>query len=90
MRPQHQLRLCDCISLFNNTYLLCVLTVNMQAATLLLFNEVAELSFSEVQERLNLQEEDVVRLLHSLSCAKYQILLKEPAGRSISKTDKFM
>jgi cullin 1 len=50
---------------------------------------VAELSFSEVQERLNLQEEDVVRLLHSLSCAKYQILLKEPAGRSISKTDKF-
>lgn len=60
-----------------------------QAATLLLFNEVAELSFSEVQERLNLQEEDVVRLLHSLSCAKYQILLKEPAGRSISKTDKF-
>lgn len=38
---------------------------------------------------LLLQEEDVVRLLHSLSCAKYQILSKEPAGRSISKNDKF-
>lgn len=38
---------------------------------------------------LCLQEEDVVRLLHSLSCAKYQILTKEPAGRTISKNDKF-
>jgi cullin 1 len=35
------------------------------------------------------QEEDVTRLLHSLSCAKYQILSKEPAGRTISKNDKF-
>jgi hypothetical protein len=35
------------------------------------------------------QEEDVTRLLHSLSCAKYQILAKEPAGRTISKNDKF-
>eukprot|EP00775_Hariotina_reticulata_P008401 gene8401-8585_t len=61
----------------------------LQAATLLLFNEAEELSYGEVQERLNLQEEDVTRLLHSLSCAKYQILLKEPAGRTISKNDKF-
>jgi len=35
------------------------------------------------------QEEDVVRLLHSLSCAKYQILAKEPAGKTINKNDKF-
>ncbi|WIA23650.1 hypothetical protein OEZ85_000353 [Tetradesmus obliquus] len=61
----------------------------LQAATLLLFNEAEELSYGEVQERLNLQEEDVTRLLHSLSCAKYQILAKEPAGRTISKNDKF-
>jgi cullin 1 len=61
----------------------------LQAATLLLFNEAEELSYGEVQERLNLQEEDVTRLLHSLSCAKYQILSKEPAGRTISKNDKF-
>jgi len=61
----------------------------LQAATLLLFNEAPELSFAEVQEKLNLQEEDVVRLLHSLSCAKYQILAKEPAGKTINKNDKF-
>jgi hypothetical protein len=61
----------------------------VQAAALLLFNEVDELSYQEVQERLNLPEEDVSRLLHSLSCAKYKILSKEPATKTISKTDKF-
>ena len=30
-----------------------------------------------------------MRALHSLSCAKYKVLLKEPAGRTISKSDKF-
>uniref|UniRef100_A0A383WLY6 Cullin family profile domain-containing protein n=1 Tax=Tetradesmus obliquus TaxID=3088 RepID=A0A383WLY6_TETOB len=79
-----------------NSYCLTVLLKSLelvlstlQAATLLLFNEAEELSYGEVQERLNLQEEDVTRLLHSLSCAKYQILAKEPAGRTISKNDKF-
>ena len=35
-----------------------------QAAALLLFNEAEELSYAEVQQRLNLPEEDVSRLLH--------------------------
>eukprot|EP00877_Chromochloris_zofingiensis_P005717 jgi/Chrzof1/15146/Cz09g29020.t1 len=61
----------------------------LQAATLLLFNEADELTYIEVQERLNLPDEDVSRLLHSLSCAKYKILSKEPASKNISKTDKF-
>ena len=41
------------------------------------------------QERLNLPDDDVGRLLHSLSCAKYKILSKEPAGKNIAKADKF-
>lgn len=61
----------------------------LQAATLLLFNDNEELSYVEIQERLNLPEDDVSRLLHSLSCAKYKILLKEPSTKTISKTDKF-
>ncbi|KAI8467553.1 MAG: Cullin [Monoraphidium minutum] len=61
----------------------------LQAAALLLFNETDELSYSEVQQRLNLPEEDVSRLLHSLSCAKYKILRKEPDSKALSKTDKF-
>jgi cullin 1 len=55
----------------------------------MLFNDCEELSYVEVQERLNIQEEDVSRMLHSLSCAKYKILLKEPASKTVAKTDKF-
>lgn len=39
-----------------------------QAAALLLFNEADELSYGEVQQRLNLPEEDVSRLLHRCVC----------------------
>ena len=31
----------------------------------------------------------MLRLLHSLSCAKHKVLLKEPAGKTIAKTDSF-
>lgn len=61
----------------------------LQAAALLLFNEADELSYAEVRQRLNLPEEDVTRLLHSLACAKYQILRKDPEGKALSKTDRF-
>lgn len=60
-----------------------------QAACLLLFNDADELTFTEVAERLNLAEDDTGRTLHSLACAKYKILAKEPATKTISKTDKF-
>jgi cullin 1 len=54
-----------------------------QAATLLLFNSEESLAFDEIRDRLNLPEEDVMRTLHSLSCAKYKILTKTPEGRTI-------
>ena len=67
-----------------------------QAVALLLFNRADSLSFVEVMEQLNLPEEDVVRCLHSLSCAKYKILLKsagpgapEGSPKTIAKTDVF-
>ena len=40
----------------------------MQAACLLLFNDTSELSYKEIQQRLNLQDEDVTRLLHRCAC----------------------
>lgn len=33
--------------------------------------------------------DDVVRILHSLSCATYKILIKEPNTKTISPTDYF-
>jgi cullin 1 len=66
-----------------------LIVTTYQAALLLLFNGVDRLSYSEIVTQLNLSDDDVVRLLHSLSCAKYKILNKEPANRSISPNDVF-
>ncbi|KAL1323686.1 hypothetical protein HN51_033952 [Arachis hypogaea] len=60
-----------------------------QAAALLLFNSADKLSYSEIMMQLNLTHEDVVRLLHSLSRAKYKILSKEPNTTTIWPNDTF-
>lgn len=60
-----------------------------QAAVLLLFNASDRLSYSEIKTQLNLVDDDLVRLLQSLSCAKYKILKKEPNTRSVSQNDFF-
>lgn len=61
----------------------------VQASALLLFNSSDRLSYQEIMTQLNLTDDDVVRLLHSLSCAKYKILNKEPNTKIISPTDYF-
>lgn len=60
-----------------------------QAALLLLFNNTETLSYSEVKDQLNLADDDVLRLLHSLSCSKYKILVKEPNTKTVSPKDSF-
>ncbi|KAH0728181.1 hypothetical protein KY284_004046 [Solanum tuberosum] len=60
-----------------------------QASALLLFNASDRLSYQEIMTQLNLSDDDVVRLLHSLSCAKYKILNKEPSTKTIFPTDVF-
>ncbi|CAH2071938.1 unnamed protein product [Thlaspi arvense] len=60
-----------------------------QAAVLLLFNNTDRLSYNEILTQLNLSHEDLVRLLHSLSCAKYKILLKEPVTKTVAQGDYF-
>ncbi|KAJ0734551.1 putative cullin [Helianthus annuus] len=59
----------------------------MQASALLLFNSLDRLSYQEIMSQLNLSDDDVIRVLHSLSCAKYKILIKEPTTKTISPTD---
>ena len=57
---------------------------------LLLFNSSEKLPYSDIKNQLNLSDDDVMRLLHSLSCAKYKILLKEPKdSRTIDPSDTF-
>lgn len=38
---------------------------------------------------MNIPDEDVLRLLHSLACAKYKILLKDPPTKNLTKSDSF-
>ncbi|GJS51470.1 cullin 1, partial [Tanacetum coccineum] len=59
------------------------------AAALLLFNFSDRLSSQEIKTQLNLSDDDVVRILHTLSCAKYKILIKEPDTNTISPMDYF-
>ncbi|RAL39099.1 hypothetical protein DM860_011585 [Cuscuta australis] len=60
-----------------------------QAAALLLFNASDRLSYHDIKSQLNLADEDVVRLLQSLACAKYNILIKHPKNRTVSPNDYF-
>ncbi|XP_060668646.1 cullin-1 [Ziziphus jujuba] len=66
-----------------------LIVTTSQACALLLFNSSDRLSYSEIMTQLNLSDDDVVRLLHSLSCAKYKILNKEPNTKTISPIDHF-
>ncbi|XP_061988983.1 cullin-1-like isoform X1 [Rosa rugosa] len=60
-----------------------------QAALLLLFNTADRWSYSEIFTQLNLNHDDLVRILHSLSCGKYKILVKEPNTNTILPNDTF-
>lgn len=42
-----------------------LLFVLQQAAVLLLFNDENKLSYAEIEERLNLEDDDLLRLLHA-------------------------
>ncbi len=49
----------------------------------------SKLSYEDIKERVNLPDEDIIRILHSISCGKYRMLAKEPNTKTISKADNF-
>ncbi|KAG0575693.1 hypothetical protein M758_5G025700 [Ceratodon purpureus] len=66
-----------------------LIVTTYQAAVLLLFNAEDRLSYNDIKTQLNLTDEDIVRLLHSLSCAKYKILNKDPNTKTVGQNDSF-
>ncbi|KAJ8602809.1 hypothetical protein CTAYLR_002580 [Chrysophaeum taylorii] len=70
---------------FQKTYDLQVST--LQAIVLLAFND--DMAYDQVRQRVNLPEEHVKRVLHSLSCGKYKVIAKTPASSTIKNTDTF-
>ncbi|KDO35014.1 hypothetical protein SPRG_01077 [Saprolegnia parasitica CBS 223.65] len=63
----------------------------LQAVALLLFNasDTDAFTFEHLRESLNLSEDVVKRILHSLSCGKYKLLTKTPMSKNIAVTDTF-
>lgn len=62
----------------------------MQAITLLLFNESDDSrTFEDIRDALNLSDEIVKRILHSLCCQKFKVLKKIPPSKSILVSDVF-
>ncbi|KAI6683987.1 hypothetical protein NL676_029900 [Syzygium grande] len=84
----YSLGTCNIIGKFEPKTMELIVTT-YQASALLLFNSSDRLSYSEIMTQLNLTDDDVVRLLHSLSCAQYKILSKEPNTKAIARTDHF-
>lgn len=61
----------------------------LQAIALEAMSGGETLSFGELAQRLNLEEALLKPLLHSLSCGKFKVINKTPAGNKINTTDKF-
>ncbi|KAL4930852.1 uncharacterized protein BDV17DRAFT_280479 [Aspergillus undulatus] len=65
---------------------------SFQAIVLLLFNDLPEggtLSYRQIQEATSLSDQELVRTLQSVACAKYRVLSKKPKGRDVNDTDEF-
>jgi len=60
-----------------------------QMCILLLFNKYDTLSFKEIQEATSVPIQDLKRNLYTLSCAKYKILIKDPATAKFGPGDTF-
>jgi len=60
-----------------------------QAVVLLLFNDVAQLSFADILAALGINNKELQRTLQSLACGKVRVLNKEPKGREVTEQDRF-
>eukprot|EP00733_Pompholyxophrys_punicea_P000047 Pompholyxophrys_punicea_v1_NODE_6_length_8794_cov_7.233894.p2 type:complete len:627 gc:universal NODE_6_length_8794_cov_7.233894:245-2125(+) len=61
----------------------------LQAIALEAMNGGITATFDELVQKLNLEEAILKPLMHSLSCGKYKVVNKSPAGNKINTTDKF-
>ncbi|XP_057856921.2 cullin-1 [Cryptomeria japonica] len=84
----YSLGTCTVEGRFNDRIIELVLSTS-QAALLMLFNEFEKLSFGEIKSQLNLEDDDANRVLHSLACANYKVLIKYPNTQKIEPTDYF-
>jgi cullin 1 len=61
----------------------------LQAIALLSFNDGVQLTYLQLAHQLELEDETLRPLLHSLSCGKSKVITKNPSNNKICKTDSF-
>ncbi|WVN90037.1 uncharacterized protein L203_105270 [Cryptococcus depauperatus CBS 7841] len=63
-----------------------------QAVTLLQFNEVDRLTFTEIKGRTGIENKELIRTLQSLALGKKgtRVLAKKPPGKEVALTDVFL
>jgi len=61
----------------------------LQAVVLNAFNEGQTYGFTELKEKLNIDDITLKPLMHSLSCGKHKVISKSPASNKIQSTDSF-
>merc|ERR1712037_354999 len=62
----------------------------LQAVALDAFNDGNTLTFQDLADVLNLDDDILMPLMHSLSCCKHKVIRKIPANTKIHKTDRFV
>ncbi|KAJ2614741.1 hypothetical protein H4S08_001565 [Coemansia sp. RSA 1365] len=48
-----------------------------------------ELTYMQIQQQTGLEDVELQRVLQSLACGKFRVLIKEPKTRNVNTTDKF-
>ena len=61
----------------------------LQAVVLDAFNDGQTYSFTELKEKLNVDDMTLKPLMHSLSCGKHKVISKSPASNKIQSSDSF-
>jgi len=72
---------------YDKSYLINIPSMHM--VVLLLFNEVSTLGYAEIAEATSIPAADLKRVLQSLACGHYKLLVKEPKGKEVADSDKF-
>jgi len=72
---------------FKKSYDIQVTT--LQAVALDAMNGGVTMTFKELSTKLNVEENILKPLMHSLSCGKYRVVRKTPASNKINVTDSF-
>ena len=60
----------------------------LQAIALDAMNDGVTMTFDELQRKLNVDEAILKPMLHSLSCGKYKVINKTPAGNKINNDNR--